>query len=775
MGAPAGSSVVWPRPKEQSRSEGDRGRAERNHANIHATPEILVSGPSHPVNRREDSPFVRVPGATAATSALRDRATDAAHWATLPDTVPVKKFKWGTLHGLNSSPNRSLGSSSSDTETGTGNDSGKDENGYDGEYPDWDQKLKSANGILGSLKRNISFWKEAGAGETVLNILRFGYTIPFQFEPPIMEKRNNRSALEHSDFVTSEVGKLCANGFIEKVTEKPRVVNPLTVATNSSKSRLVLDLKNVNAFVKTQKFKIEDFRTLKPFLKRNGYMIRFDLKSGYHHVAMNPSQWKYLGFEWQGQYYVFTVLPFGLASAPYIFTKIMRVWVKKWRAIGIPFVLYIDDGIAVLESSEACVWASGVIQSDLLRAGLFTAGEKCVWCPTQVLVWIGLLINLLRFEVCIPDGRVSKALKAINRILYAGGRTSARGLASAVGQIVSMSVVYGPLTQLLTRFSFFDIMNRLAWDRPMILTMEAREELVFWAAHLQVEDRNRRDLEEQSREFSLRVFSDASATGGGASVEIEGIEEVCVIEWTEEQTRYGSTRRELLAVWLALQSFVPFLQNRTLQWNTDNKGVAAIIPKGSRKRELQETAKQIFHLCMHEGINLVVNWIPRGENERADFLSRIVDYDDWGVRVWFFEYVEKVLHCRHSVDRFANHNNTKCLRFFSCWWVPGTEGVNAFSADWAGEDNWVVPPIHLAARAIDHIVECNCYATLVVPEWKSQVFWTKLFSHGGSSPTQLVQVLFVSGKNVFQSGTQKASVFSERFRGRVMVARFEPA
>ena len=62
------------------------------------------------------------------------------------------------------------------------------------------------------------------------------------------------------------------------------------------------------------------------------YMFTFDLKSGYHHVDIQREHWKYLGFEWgEGptlQYDVFCVLPFGLATAYYLFTKLLRPWLS---------------------------------------------------------------------------------------------------------------------------------------------------------------------------------------------------------------------------------------------------------------------------------------------------------------------------------------------------------------------------------------------------------------------------------------------------------------
>ena len=50
-------------------------------------------------------------------------------------------------------------------------------------------------------------------------------------------------------------------------------------------------------------------------LRRTIFLFSFDLKSGYHHVDIAKEHWKYLEFSWGSCYYVFTVLPFGLASA----------------------------------------------------------------------------------------------------------------------------------------------------------------------------------------------------------------------------------------------------------------------------------------------------------------------------------------------------------------------------------------------------------------------------------------------------------------------------
>jgi hypothetical protein len=119
-------------------------------------------------------------------------------------------------------------------------------------------------------------------------------------------------------------------------------------------------------------------------------------------------------------------------------------------------------------------------------------------------------------------------------------------------------------------------------------------------------------------------------------------------------------------------------------------------------------------------------WIPRGQNVQADYLSRIIDTDDWQTTVEFYNYLDSMWG-PHSVDRFANVDNRKTKRFNSLYWNPGTLGVDAFNSNWSSEVNWLVPPVSLASRAINHLVECKALGILVVPKWPSVLFWPLIF------------------------------------------------
>ncbi|VDI17276.1 Hypothetical predicted protein [Mytilus galloprovincialis] len=47
---------------------------------------------------------------------------------------------------------------------------------------------------------------------------------------------------------------------------------------------------------------------------------------------------------------------------------------------------------------------------------------------------------------------------------------------------------------------------------------------------------------------------------------------------------------------------------------------------------------------------------------------------------------------KHTIDIFATDYNTKCSRFNSKCWCKNTEAIDAFSQNWFGENNWLVPP-----------------------------------------------------------------------------------
>ena len=112
-------------------------------------------------------------------------------------------------------------------------------------------------------------------------------------------------------------------------------------------------------------------------------------------------------------YFVFTVLPFALASALFIFTKVMRCLVKHWRINAIRIACSFDDGLGVASSYKITLFHSNFVKKCLQNAGFIINEEKSVWEPSQTLIWLRVRINLKNGFYCMPTEKLSAIKNSI--------------------------------------------------------------------------------------------------------------------------------------------------------------------------------------------------------------------------------------------------------------------------------------------------------------------------------------------------------------------------
>ena len=238
----------------------------------------------------------------------------------------------------------------------------------------------------GRLYNCRSFWLSTlSAPLSVQNIVTFGYALLLKGFPESTFFNNNCSALRHPSFVEEAIQDLLNKHCIEEHDFPPHVVNPLTVV-EGKKLRLVLDLRYVNSLIECPRFKYEDLRTLSEIFELGFFFFTFDLESGYHHVGIVTHHQQLLGFSWlfsngKRRYFTFRVLPFGLSSACYLFTKLLRPLVTRWRSMGHVSLVYIDDGISGASDKLSVKAASFIQRRDLNRSGLKCNEAKSNWEP----------------------------------------------------------------------------------------------------------------------------------------------------------------------------------------------------------------------------------------------------------------------------------------------------------------------------------------------------------------------------------------------------------
>ena len=88
---------------------------------------------------------------------------------------------------------------------------------------------------------------------------------------------------------------------------------------------------------------------------RNCIILKRDIKDAFRNIPIAPQHQWLLGFQWEDQYYVERCLPFGLATAPFIFNLfaeglhwILQSWLH-WELLD----HYLDDFMLIIPASRS--------------------------------------------------------------------------------------------------------------------------------------------------------------------------------------------------------------------------------------------------------------------------------------------------------------------------------------------------------------------------------------------------------------------------------------
>ncbi|KAM9951198.1 hypothetical protein ACTFIT_012304 [Dictyostelium discoideum] len=69
---------------------------------------------------------------------------------------------------------------------------------------------------------------------------------------------------------------------------------------------------------------MEGIKNLPSMVKQGYYMVKLDIKKAYLHVLVDPQYRDLFRFVWKGSHYRWKTRPFGLSTAPRIFTMLLR-------------------------------------------------------------------------------------------------------------------------------------------------------------------------------------------------------------------------------------------------------------------------------------------------------------------------------------------------------------------------------------------------------------------------------------------------------------------
>lgn len=451
-------------------------------------------------------------------------------------------------------------------------------------------------------------------------------------------------------------------------------------------------------------------------------------------------------------------MPFGLATACFVFTKLIKQLVQRWRSLGIRCIPYINEFLFITSSTAEFTHVQAQVLGDFARAGFVLSAEKCQLQLSHVVKFLGFVIDTLTGVFRLTALQKAKLQDAISSALSSPQRVPAKLLARITGLLASMKLVTGSVSGLFTRYLHRALNTRSSWRSTVSLDASALSELAFWTSSL-----DQFSARAIWRQFSLVLVLqyDAGANGWGGHVSVGGHQHFAHGAWAPDEVhgRRSSTWRELQGLYRLLCSVGHLLRGHRVIARGDAQNVFWILDRGgSRLEHLQEICLNILWLCHNLQIDLTPDWVPRAQNELADYLSKLVDYDDFGLQPAAFAHLLQQLG-PFDIDCFASEHNALLPAFFSELWTPRARAANAFAQPWSGLRCYCFPPPKLVPRVLQHAFESRADIVLVVLDWPGQFWWPLLRSGSGWAPFVRRSVRLPMGPATLRPGRGSAGSF----------------
>ena len=199
------------------------------------------------------------------------------------------------------------------------------------------------------LRQFWEIWAALGAGPKVVQMLKDGYTLPFKTRPNLTRSPAIVSCYVHPHrklYLLEALDQLTNKNAVELVRNQTSLgfySQLFLVPKPNNKWRPILDLSNLNQFLKAEKFKMETPETIQTSLQAGEWVTSIDFKDAYFHIPIHKHSRKYLRFHVQGKTCQFRALPFGLSTVPLEFTVVTKEVKLMALQKGIRIHQYLDD------------------------------------------------------------------------------------------------------------------------------------------------------------------------------------------------------------------------------------------------------------------------------------------------------------------------------------------------------------------------------------------------------------------------------------------------
>jgi hypothetical protein len=208
-------------------------------------------------------------------------------------------------------------------------------------------------------------------------------------------------------------------------------------------------------------------------------------------------------------------MAFGLAPAPRIFTKLLKVVVAFLRKRGIRLVLYLDDFLIMNETEEGLRSDLKTTLGILESLGFLINWDKSTTIPSKCIEYLGMIEDSERLFFSLPAAKVQDVMDMCKKAL-ADGEVSLRKVTAILGNF-TWAIPTIPFAQFHYRSMqnfYITESKRVGGDLNIKCTLSSGSvlDLEWWVSNLSA--LNGKDFFPTIPD--IEICSDASMSGWGA-------------------------------------------------------------------------------------------------------------------------------------------------------------------------------------------------------------------------------------------------------------------
>ena len=357
-------------------------------------------------------------------------------------------------------------------------------------------------------------------------------------------------------------------------------------------------------------------------------MAKLDIKSAYRNIPVHPDDRWLLGMLWDDSLFVDSCLPFGLRSAPKIFSAVADALEWIVRSEGVDFIIhYLDDFFIVGDpASHECASALSTLIDVCNRLGFPVALEKLEG-PTCQLTFLGFELDSRSMEIRVPTLKLTE----LRQLLHSWGAKKAcsrRDLESLVGKLAHVSRVIPPGKTFMRRM--FELLHGVRQAHHHIrLGISFRSDLAWWVMFMDSWNGVSMMPAPHTNLSVHHIWTDASGHFGcGAICPLTG--SWLQFPWPHHGAegnvnlkQESITLKELLSIVFACAVWGNQWQRSMIIAHCDNQSAVEIVNSGcSRIPAIMHLMRCLFFIRAHFQISVRAEYVPGAHNTIADAISR---------------------------------------------------------------------------------------------------------------------------------------------------------